>query len=126
MKRHTETPWKTVSTKPIYNNRWLSLREDSVELPDGRTTIYGVVTCGARVGVLLFVDRETVLLVRQYQHDDHRRPSRIPDASRCRREPSPDYCRHGRMLSLGGNVPGGTNTARYPSAGVSAMKSTSR
>jgi ADP-ribose pyrophosphatase len=63
-----ETPWKTVSTKPIYGNRWLSLREDSVELPDGRTTIYGVVTCGHCVGVLPFVDPATVVLVRQYRY----------------------------------------------------------
>ena len=78
MKRHTETPWKTVSTKPIYNNRWLSLREDSVELPDGRTTIYGVVTCGACVGVLPFVDRETVFLVRQYRYVARRATWEMP------------------------------------------------
>jgi ADP-ribose pyrophosphatase len=63
-----ETPWKTLSTRPIYGNRWLSLREDSVEMPDGRTTIYGVVTCGHCVGVLPFIDPDTVLLVRQYRY----------------------------------------------------------
>jgi ADP-ribose pyrophosphatase len=52
MKKPSEAPWKTISTKPIYSNRWLSLREDVAELPDGRTTIYGVVTCGDCVGVL--------------------------------------------------------------------------
>jgi len=67
MKRHTETPWKTISTTPIYSNRWLSLREDSVELPDGRTTIYGVVSCGECVGVLPFVNRDTIVIVRQYR-----------------------------------------------------------
>lgn len=68
MKKLSETPWKTVSTKPIYQNRWLSLREDLVELPNGRTTIYGVVTCGECVGVLPFLDPDTVLLVRQYRY----------------------------------------------------------
>jgi len=68
MKKHTETPWKTLATRPIYSNRWLSLREDSVELPDGRTTIYGVVSCGECVGVLPFVDHDSVLLVRQYRY----------------------------------------------------------
>jgi hypothetical protein len=34
MKRLSERPWKALSTKPIYANRWLSLREDLVELPD--------------------------------------------------------------------------------------------
>ncbi|HET7379872.1 MAG TPA: NUDIX hydrolase [Gaiellales bacterium] len=68
MTRMAETPWKCRSSRPIYDNRWLSLREDSVELPDGRTTIYGVVTCGNCVGVLPFVDQASVVLVRQYRY----------------------------------------------------------
>jgi rSAM/selenodomain-associated transferase 1 len=67
-KRLSEIPWKTTSTKPIYQNRWLSLREDLVELPNGRTTLYGVVSCGECVGVLPFLDPNTVLLVRQYRY----------------------------------------------------------
>ena len=61
-------PWKRLSSKSIYQNRWLSLREDQVELPDGRTTIYGVVTCGDCVGILSFVDHDRVLLVQQYRY----------------------------------------------------------
>ncbi len=70
--RLSETPWTTLSTRPIYENRWLSLREDLVALPDGRTTIYGVVNCGPCVGVLPFLDRDTVLLVRQYRYVSRR------------------------------------------------------
>ena len=68
MSRLSEVPWKRLSTRPIYQNRWLSLREDVVELPNGRTTIYGVVSCGECVGVLPFLDPETVLLVQQYRY----------------------------------------------------------
>jgi ADP-ribose pyrophosphatase len=68
MKKPSETPWRALSTKPIYSNKWLSLREDVAELPDGRTTIYGVVTCGPCVGILPFFDSETVLLIRQYRY----------------------------------------------------------
>jgi 8-oxo-dGTP pyrophosphatase MutT (NUDIX family) len=68
MRGLSEIPWKTVSTRPVYQNRWLSLREDLVELPNGRTTIYGVVSCGECVGVLPFLDPDTVLLVRQYRY----------------------------------------------------------
>jgi ADP-ribose pyrophosphatase len=68
MSRLSEIPWRRLSTTPIYRNRWLSLREDLVELPNGRTTIYGVVSCGQCVGVLPFVDRDTVLLVQQYRY----------------------------------------------------------
>ena len=64
----SETPWRTLSSKPVYANRWISVREDLVGLPDGRTTVYGVVSCGHCVGVLPFVDSDTVLLVRQYRY----------------------------------------------------------
>ena len=68
MTRKSETPWRTLSSKPVYANRWISVREDLVGLPDGRTTVYGVVSCGHCVGVLPFVDSDTVLLVRQYRY----------------------------------------------------------
>ena len=68
MKKPSEIPWKTLSSKPIYSNKWLSLREDVAELPDGRTTIYGVVTCGHCVGILPFLDPDTVLLIQQYRY----------------------------------------------------------
>jgi ADP-ribose pyrophosphatase len=60
--------WRTTSTRPIYRNRWIDVREDMVELPDGRTTLYGVVACSECVGVLPFLDRNTVLLVGQYRY----------------------------------------------------------
>jgi ADP-ribose pyrophosphatase len=62
------TPWKTRSSRPIYHNKWMKLREDIAELPDGRETVYGVVTFGECVGVLPFVDEDTVVLVRQYRY----------------------------------------------------------
>jgi ADP-ribose pyrophosphatase len=68
-------PWKTLQSKPIYANKWTRVREDLAELPDGRTTIYGVVTFGQCVGVLPFLNADTVLMVRQYryvQRENHR------------------------------------------------------
>jgi len=46
----------------------MSLREDIAEMPDGRTTLYGVVGFGQCVGVVPFVDRDRILLVRQYRY----------------------------------------------------------
>jgi ADP-ribose pyrophosphatase len=68
MTRKSEIPWRRLSSTPVYANRWISVREDQVALPDGRTTVYGVVSCGHCVGVLPFVDADTVLLVRQYRY----------------------------------------------------------
>lgn len=61
-------PWKTQSSREIYQNKWMSLREDIAELPDGRTTIYGVCSFGQCVGVLPFLDDDQVVLVRQYRY----------------------------------------------------------
>ena len=61
-------PWKTISSRPVYENAWIKVREDIAELPDGRTTVYGVVQCAACVGILPFLDPDTVLLVGQYRY----------------------------------------------------------
>lgn len=62
------TAWRARSSRLIHSNPWLSLREDIVEMPNGDTTTYGVVTLGDCVGVLPFVDDDTVLLIRQYRY----------------------------------------------------------
>lgn len=64
----SRTPWRTTSSRPVYENRWIKVREDTAELPDGRSTIYGVVQCAECVGVLPFVDEDTVLLVGQWRY----------------------------------------------------------
>jgi len=61
-------PWKTLSSRVVYQNPWTTVREDLAELPDGKSTIYGVVECPECVGVLPFVDEEHVLMVRQYRY----------------------------------------------------------
>ena len=60
--------WRRISTRPVYTNQWISVREDVVALPDGRSTLYGVVECSECVGVLPFLDHDTVLLVGQYRY----------------------------------------------------------
>ncbi len=68
-------PWKTLSTREVYRNQWMRLREDIAEMPNGRTTIYGVCEFGQCVGVLPFVDEGHVVMVRQYRYparENHR------------------------------------------------------
>jgi len=64
----SRAPWTRASSRPVYQNRWIKVREDVAVLPDGRTTIYGVVECGEAVGVLPFLDPDTVLMVGQYRY----------------------------------------------------------
>jgi ADP-ribose pyrophosphatase len=60
--------WRTLTTRHIYTNPWIRVREDIAELPNGRTTIYGVVEVPPAVGVLPFLDERTVVLVGQYRY----------------------------------------------------------
>lgn len=67
--------WKTQSSRRIYENPWMKLCEDIAEMPNGKTTIYGVVECAECVGVLPFIDDDHVVMVRQYRYvfgEDHR------------------------------------------------------
>lgn len=68
-------PWNTLSSRSIYQNPWMRLREDVAEMPNGKTTLYGVIECNDCVAVLPFIDTETVVLVRQYRYvfgENHR------------------------------------------------------
>jgi ADP-ribose pyrophosphatase len=66
--RLVDVPWRTLSSRLVYRNPWIRVEEDQVELPNGRTTLYGVVRCGTCVGVLPFLDPDTVVLIRQYRY----------------------------------------------------------
>ena len=61
-------PWKTLSSREVYKNPWTRVREDVAEMPNGKTTIYGVIECGHCVGVLPFIDDDHVVMVRQYRY----------------------------------------------------------
>jgi 8-oxo-dGTP pyrophosphatase MutT (NUDIX family) len=62
-------PWTTLSSRPIYENPWISLREDQVLRPDGKDGIYGVVHFKNRaVGVLPVDEQGRVWLVGQYRY----------------------------------------------------------
>ena len=61
-------PWRTLTSREVYRNRWMHVRQDDVVRPDGSTGIYGVVTLAGGAGVLAFVDADHVLLVRQRRY----------------------------------------------------------
>ena len=86
-------PWKTRSSQPIYQNPWINVREDVAEMPDGRTTIYGVINLGECVGVVPFVDEEHVLMVRQYRYVQQDARWEIPTGGVHEGEPPEDAMR---------------------------------
>jgi 8-oxo-dGTP pyrophosphatase MutT (NUDIX family) len=62
-------PWKTLSSRAVYDNPWIHVREDQVIGPDGNRGIYGVVQFKNRaVGVLPVDDQGRIWLVGQYRY----------------------------------------------------------
>lgn len=61
-------PWNTLSSREVYTNPWIRVREDRVVRPDGEPGIYGVVSAKLAVGVVALTDTDDVVLVGQYRY----------------------------------------------------------
>lgn len=74
-----ENPWKTVSTIKVYQNSWITVREDQVLRPDGSPGIYGVVQCRVATGVVAIDKENRVCLVGQYRYPLNEYSWEIPE-----------------------------------------------
>jgi len=62
-------PWQTVSTRPIYDNPWINVREDQVINPGGGNGIYGVVHMKNKaIGIIPLDDEGNTYLIGQYRY----------------------------------------------------------
>ena len=74
-----DNPWETLSTRVVYDNPWIRVREDEVVRPDGLPGIYGVVHFKhVAVGVLA-VEEGMLYLVGQYRYPLERYSWEIPE-----------------------------------------------
>ncbi len=73
-------PWTTLSTREVYSNPWIRVREDQVLNPSGGRGIYGVVEFKNRaVGVVPIDDEGFTWLVGQYRYTHERYEWEIPE-----------------------------------------------
>lgn len=61
-------PWTTLSTRLVYENPWLRLREDQVLRPDGQPGIYSVIDTRVACGVVALTPEREVYLVGQWRY----------------------------------------------------------
>lgn len=73
-----KNPWKTTSSRTVYQNNWISVREDEVIRPDGNPGIYGVIFIRPSVGVLAINERDEVVLVGQWRYSVNRYSWELP------------------------------------------------
>jgi 8-oxo-dGTP pyrophosphatase MutT (NUDIX family) len=61
-------PWKTLTSKVVYQNAWIRVREDNVLRPDGNPGIYGVIEIRPSIGVVALNERDEMVLVGQWRY----------------------------------------------------------
>lgn len=61
-------PWKTLSSKTVYQNPWMRVREDIVVRPDGSDGIYGVMESKDSVIVVVLNEDNDVYLIRSFNY----------------------------------------------------------
>ena len=64
-----KNPWQTLSTRQIYDNPWICLREDKIINPSGGEGIYGVVSFKNRaIGIIPIDNEDFTYLVGQHRY----------------------------------------------------------
>ena len=70
--------WTTLSTKVVYQNAWIRVREDRYVRPDGEAGLYGVIEIRPSVGVVVVDGQDRVALIGQYRYTLRRVTWEIP------------------------------------------------
>lgn len=74
-----KNPWQTLSSREVYENSWIKVREDQVLRPDGEPGIYGVVHYkNVAIGILPIEDGH-IYLVGQYRYPLNHYSWEIPE-----------------------------------------------
>lgn len=75
-----KTEIKTLASRQIYCNRWMSLKEDRVQRADGSEGLYSVIEKDDFV-VIIPVENDEVYLVEQYRYPLGQRTTELPQGS---------------------------------------------
>lgn len=61
-------PWRTLDSRVVYENPWITVREDQVIRPDGKPGIYSVVEIPVSAGVVALDPSNRIALVSQWRY----------------------------------------------------------
>lgn len=73
-----KNPYQLTDTKEVYQNQWMTVREDSVIRPDGQPGIFGVVTIQPGVSVVALDDQQQIYFVREFNYAIEREELLVP------------------------------------------------
>lgn len=75
-----ENPWRTISSRPVYQNPWIAVREEDVLKPNGTPGIYGVVSFKNKAIGIVPIDSEGyTYLVGQFRYTINEYSWEIPE-----------------------------------------------
>jgi 8-oxo-dGTP pyrophosphatase MutT (NUDIX family) len=82
-----KNPWKTLSSKEVYKNNWIRVREDKVIQPNGKEGIYGVIEIKPAVGIVAIDENNDIYLVGQWRYTQNKYSWEIPTGASNPNEP---------------------------------------
>ena len=62
------SPWKILSSKVVYQNKWMKVREDKVITPQGNKGIYGVIESNDSVIIVALNDKNEIYITRNFRY----------------------------------------------------------
>ena len=88
-----KNPWKTISSKQIYDNQWITLEEDQVTNPGGGKGIYGKVLFKSyAIGIVPLDKDQNTWLVGQWRYTLGEYSWEIPMGGGPKEEGKLDFC----------------------------------
>lgn len=94
---YREEEIKTLESRQIYRNRWMSLKEDRILRADGSEGLYSVIEKDDFV-VIIPVENDEIYLVEQYRYPLGQRTTELPQGSwECSRDAAPEDVARGEL-----------------------------
>jgi len=94
---------RTLSSREVYRNPWLRLREDQIERSNGNKGIYGVVEKDD-CAVILPIEGDRIYLVEQFRYTIGRLAVEVPQGGWERRDVDPEELARGELREETGLV----------------------
>jgi ADP-ribose pyrophosphatase len=96
---------RTLSSREVYRNPWLRVREDEIERSNGAKGIYGVVEKDD-AAVILPIEGDTIYLVEQFRYTIGRRAVELPQGGWEMADVDPEELARGELREETGLVAG--------------------
>lgn len=94
---------RTLSTREIYSNRWLRLREDQIERSNGARGIYSVVDKDP-CAVIIPIQGDTIYLIEQFRYTIQERALELPQGGWETSDVEPEQLARGELREETGLV----------------------